>query len=147
MANYISAWRTPQDIADLLGSQGSPITLGASYTGPNTSSSYEMQGHKYGMYFVFVTNVGGAARLDIQFETSEDSGAGALTDWCPLQVEEVTAGVATQSDYEIQKAISGIGVIAFSIPVRGFRYWRMKLKADAGVPEIYVRYSASGGPI
>ena len=64
MVNYISAWRTPQEIADLLGTQAAPVTLGAAYTAPNSSATYELQGHKYGMYYIFVTAVGGAARID-----------------------------------------------------------------------------------
>ena len=147
MVNYISAWRTPQEIADLLGTQAAPVTLGAAYTAPNSSATYELQGHKYGMYYVFVTAVGGAARIDVQFETTEDDGLGAFATWSPLQTEVVASGVSTQSDYEIQKAITTTGLIAFSIPVRGFRYWRVRLKADAGTPQVYVRYSASGGPI
>jgi hypothetical protein len=94
---------------------------------------------------VYVSALGGASRLDLQLEVAETLGS---SDWVPLQTESVSSGTATQSDYEIQKAVSGTGlVLAASIPVRGFRYWRIKMKSNAGSPQVYVRYFGSGGPV
>jgi hypothetical protein len=97
------------------------------------------------MLYVYCTALGGATRLDLQLEVAEFSGS---SDWVPLQTESVSSGTATQSDYEIQKAVTATGlVLAAAIPARGFAFWRIKMKADAGTPDVYVRYATSGGPV
>lgn len=145
MANYVTAFRASTAPSDLLGSSGSPVTLGTTYAAGGTSSAFEMSLQKYVSFMVYVSALGGASRLDLQLEVAETLGS---SDWVPLQTESVSAGIATQSDYEIQKAVSGTGlVLAASIPVRGFRYWRIKMKSNAGSPQVYVRYFGSGGPV
>jgi len=145
MANYVSNWRAPTAPADLLGSSGGEVTLGTTYTVGSTSAEIEISGTKYLMLYVYCTALGGAARLDLQLEVAEFSGS---SDWVPLQTESVSSGTATQDPYEIQKAVTATGlVLAAAIPVRGFDFWRIKMKADAGTPDVYVRYATSGGPV
>ena len=145
MASFIDQWRAPSGRGAILGSSSAPVTLGTSYTGGSTSSAVNIGGHKYFTAFIYCTVLGGASRLDLQFEVAEAQGS---SDWTPLQTESVSSGVSTQSDYEIQKAVSGTGlVLAVSIPIRGFRYWRIKMKADAGTPQVYANYFGSGGPV
>tara|TARA_B100001094_G_scaffold66565_2_gene62752 strand:+ start:3550 stop:3987 length:438 start_codon:yes stop_codon:yes gene_type:complete len=145
MSGYIDQWRSPSGARNLLGTVAAPVTLGTSYTGGSTSSPVTLGGHKYFTVFVQCTALGGAGRLDLQFEVAASSGS---SDWSPLQTESVSSGASTQSDYEIKKAVSGTGqALAVSIPIRGFRYWRIKMKSDAGTPQVYVRYFGSGGPV
>ena len=143
MARLTTNWNLPTDPADLLGSSGSAVTLGASYTPLATSSGVDMDGDKYLVLFVYCTVLSTATQLDLQLEVSEELAG----DYVPIQTESVSSGAATQSDYEIQKAVSATGaVLVASIPTRGIRFWRVKMKADAGTPEVYVRYKGSGGP-
>ena len=144
MARLTTNWNLPTDPADLLGSSGSAVTLGTSYTPLATSSGVDMDGDKYIVLYVYCSALGGAGRLDLQLEVSEELAG----DYVPVQTESVSSGVSTQSDYEIQKAVTGTGAaLLVSIPTRGIRFWRIKMKADAGTPAVYVRYSGSGGPV
>jgi len=145
MASFIDQWRAPSGKGDILGSSSAPVTLGTSYTAGSTSSPVNIGGHKYFTAFIYCTDLGGAGRLDVQFEVAISL---ASADWTPLQTESVSSGVSTLSDYEQQKAVSGTGLVfAVSLPIRGFRNWRIKMKADAGTPQVYVNFTGSGGPV
>lgn len=142
--SYISAWKAPTTTEDLLGSSASPVPLTTTYTVGSTSSEVSVFGAKYLSLYVYLSALGGAGRIDMQIEVAEHPDLG----WTPLQTETVSSGTATQNDYEIQKAVLSTGlVLVVSLPVRGLRYWRIKLKSDAGTPEAYVRYNTSGGPL
>jgi len=129
-------------VADLLGSSSAPVTINNAYDGTlNTdlSAGVSTIGQEYFLVWVYVTNASSAARLDLQIEVAESKTASL---WTPLQAEDVTSGAATQDDYEIKKAFSGTGLIlAAPIPVRGVPAMRVKIKSDAGTPQVYVRYS------
>lgn len=128
-------------ISDLLGDSSSPVTLGTSYSAGTTSSAISTIGQKYAVFWVYVSVASTATQIDMQVEVAESATS---SDWVPLQAESVSSGVATQDTYEIQKAFTGTGLIlASSIPVRGLPAMRIKVKADAGTPQVYVRYAGS----
>lgn len=132
------------DPSGFLGSESSPATLSTSYD-DGISNAIEISSNKYLILFVYCTELAGAARLDIQLEVSEAIDS---LYWVPLQAESVSSGVAVQENYEIQKALSETGlVLAAAIPFRGFKYWRIKAKADTGAPKVYVNYSVAGGAL
>jgi len=131
-------------VTDLLGSSSAPVTINAAYDGTlNTdlSAGVSTLGQKYFVLWVYVSNASSAGRIDLQIEVAEDKDASF---WAPLQAEDVTSGAATQDNYEIQKAVSGTGLlIAASIPVRGIPAMRIKIKSDTGSPQVYVRFSTN----
>lgn len=132
----------PQDV---LGSEASPVVLGPTYTAGTTSDVISVSDSKYLAFFVYVTAVGGAATLYVQAEVAESATA---TEWLPLQAETVVSGTSTQDDYELQKAFTTTGLtLAVSLPTRGFKYWRLRVKCDAGAAEVYVSYSTAGSSL
>lgn len=132
-------------VADWLGSEAAPATLSNTYGESGTSDPIEVISNKYLIIFVYVSDASSAARLDMKIEVSENMDE---TGWFPLQAESVSAGAAVQEDYEIQKAFTEAGpVLAAAIPFRGFRFWRIKAKADSGSPQVYIRYSLAGGSL
>jgi len=142
----------PPNFDDSIGSSGSPVTLGTAYAAGTTSPAISTEGHKYVGFFIYVVTKSSATRIDAQIQVSDTGGASDAV-WASLQTEDVTAGVATLSDYELQKA--GVDTMAtvpalflpITMPVRANRFFRIKLKADAGTPTVYARFSLSGGPI
>lgn len=121
--------------ADLLGDSASPVTLGTSYGTP--SDGVQTFGAEWAVLYVFVDAANGAGQIDLQIQTS-DIG----TDWTPLTTESISSGAAPQSDYEPQRTFTGSGLIlALPLPVRGVPWLRVLAKADAGTPDIYIRYS------
>lgn len=120
---------------DLLGSAASPVTLSTGYGAP--SSGVSTGGARWVVFYVFVDSASTAAQIDIRVEAS-DVGA----QWSPLTAETITAGAATQSDYEPQRAFTGTGLVfALPVPVRGVPWLRVDAKADAGTPTVHIRYS------
>jgi len=116
------------------------------YGATGDSESILVQSHKWACYAIFLdTNDVASLQLDVLVQESPDG-----TNWAPLQTEAVAAGVATLSDYEQQKDITGVVTgLLFTVhaPVRGGQYQRIRLKVDAGATEARVQYSLSGGPV
>jgi len=130
----------------LLGSSGSPTTLTQSFAASDTVDAF---GHKYVAFWVYVKALSSATELQVRVAIS-DTGSATATEWTPLNVEEFSSGVATQFNYVQKITLPGsvstdtlIGVVV--IPIRGVRYYRVALKADAGSPTVFVKTSLSGG--
>lgn len=143
MARLIPSTEFSENFAifNLLGSESSPITLGTEYTSGSTSDGVDLFGYKYIVLYVYCSAINSASRIDMQLEVAEQKDS---LYWSPLHTESLEAGVATQDIYEIRKSFDSIGLVLVApIPVRAIRYWRIKLKADAGTPEVFVNYYRS----
>ncbi len=126
---------------DLLGTSGSPTAISASAW--TNSTGVNVDSHKFVVFFVYVAAQSTATKLKIQIEAGPDGSS-----WQPLQTEDITTGVAVQSNYQIEKAVPGTGfIMSIPIPTRGLAHFRIALKSDAGTPTVYVKYRGSGGPI
>jgi len=142
---YFSA-SPPTAPADVLGSSAAPVTLGATIVPANISTAVDVDGHKYVVFFVHLLALGGATKVMANVFFSPTGGA-APTEWSSVKTEDVTTGVAVQSVYEIEQAVSAPGlVIVAPIPTRGVQYYSIGLRSD-GTPDVYVQYRGSGGPI
>lgn len=134
--------------AAALGSDASPATLGTAYAAAGTSEAVDPNGAKWLAWYIYVDSKSTAARLDFMVEVSATGGA-AATEWAPLQGETYASGVATLDPYEAQtSAIGAVSVdptlvVALSFRTKAFRYWRLKLKADAGTPTVHVQFGCS----
>jgi hypothetical protein len=141
----------PPNFSWFLGSNSSPVTLSDSWAAEATSAPAKTEGHKYISFFIYVNDPDTATRLDVQIQVSDFGESNPDSIWAPLQTESVADGIATQSDYEVQKSgVDGVAVdptlfLPITIPIRAFRYFRLRLKADAGSPTVHARYSLSGG--
>jgi hypothetical protein len=88
-------------------------------------------------FVVRITNLGNGpmTRLDMQFQFSEKSNPNPLvdSDWATVQSQQISLGVATLSDYTLQKALPGVApvTVGVGIPVRA-RFMRMKLQSGNG---------------
>ncbi|MDP6943250.1 MAG: hypothetical protein QF464_03790 [Myxococcota bacterium] len=136
-------------VADLLGSNASPATLGTSYAAGGTSSAANPDGADWMAFYVYVDAKSTAGRLDFQVEVSPSGDTAVATDWAPLQGETYATGTATLDPWEGQTtAIAAVvtdPTLVAVIPFRtkGLRYWRIKLKADAGTPTVHVRFGCA----
>ncbi len=145
----IVALQARKGVADLLGSDASPATLGTAYAAGGTSSAADPDGAGWICFWIWVDAKSTAARLDFQVEVSATGDTSTDTDWAPLQGETYSSGTATLDPYEAQtSAIGGVSVdptliCALSYRVKGYRYWRVKLKADAGTPTVHVQFGCS----
>ena len=138
-------------LADVLGSSGGPVSIGTSYAAGATSPAIDAKDYKFIRFSLILTSAGSATELYWQYETSPTGGA-AATEWAPETTENVSSGAAEQFNYEPVEKNRVAGVAAATLirrpilPVRGARYIRIKLKADAACSG-YVQYSLSGGPV
>lgn len=145
----IVALQARKGVADLLGSDASPATLGTAYAAAGTSEAADPDGADWICFWIWVDAKSTAARLDFQVEVSATGDTSTDTDWAPLQGETYASGVATLDPYEAQtSAIGSVAtdptlVCALSFEVKAFRYWRLKLKSDAGTPTVHVQFGCS----
>jgi len=143
----------PPKFSWFLGTDSSPVTLSDDWDPAGISDAVYTEGHKYISFFIYINTPDTATRLDARILVSDTGDDEVQEEWAALQTESVADGVATQSDYELQK--SGVDSVVtnptlflpITIPIRAFRYFRIMLKADAGAPTVHARYSLSGGPI
>ena len=135
--------------ADLLGSDAAPATLGTSYAAGGTSSAADPDGATWMAFYIYVDAKSTATQLDFQVEVSPSGDTATATEWAPLMGETYSAGAATLAPWEGQTTAIGavstdptlVAVVPFR--VKGLRYWRIKLKADAGTPTVHVRFGCA----
>jgi len=68
-------------VADLLGSDASPATLGTSYAAGGTSSAANPDGADWMAFYIYVDAKSTAGRLDFQVEVSPSGDTAVATDW------------------------------------------------------------------
>ena len=83
-------------------------------------------------WVVYLTSQGIITRLDIVVQHSIKITPNETTDWTNLQAENInTSGIATLTDYSIQKTISDVITLGISSPARG-RFMRLGIKVGVG---------------
>jgi hypothetical protein len=122
--------------ADVIGSSGSPATFSTAFTAQ--AGFTDVVDYRTASWFVWITNKGTAARVDVQIEWSEDT-----SNLLAQGTEAISSGTSTLSVYEAQYDISaltapfGLPVIVLPIPAPNAK---VKVKVDAGTTtQGYVR--------
>ena len=83
-------------------------------------------------WIIYLTAQGSITRLDVVVQFSLKLTPNETTDWATLQAEDISStGVATLSDYVLQKTISSVITLGVSSPTRG-RFMRIGIKAGVG---------------
>lgn len=85
-------------------------------------------------WVVYLTAQGSITRLDFLIQWTVEISPNDTTDWAVLQSESIdSSGIATLSNYQLRKTISGVVTLGISSPCRG-RFMRLGIFAGVGSP-------------
>jgi hypothetical protein len=131
---------------DVIGTDASPVTLTTSNT---FSGAVDALGFEFINFWLYLDDRDSATKITVGLYASDTPSIASDATWVSLQTEAIAAGVATQSNYTQEKAVSGTLAdptltLPISIPTRGMRFFRIAVKCDAGSPTAHVRVGYGG---
>lgn len=114
--------------------EGKDVQLNTSFLSTyKYTSKVEVRNFEVTYWFIEIDDNGSVTAINMKIQSSDKENPTVDDDWYEVQTESINSGIATLSDYVLEKSVSGATNFMLALDVRG-RWMRMAVKIKTGSP-------------